>query len=314
MGKPISATEMGELCDHAATAAGRKNRAPYPAAGAANPDRPLWRRRALFGKVLAEARQAAEPVTDPLSVRPSAVALVTPLIGAVSVVSAGERRCATPGATILLTRAGSATAAWAAASVGLVLYLPRAGLQSAASAQLGDARRFANLCVAMSDGSLTRLTEAFETLVTSGADCGDRDSIDVETPLCTALVQAIAGRSDADRFFPIARSVTQAMRHVRDNLNAPCDAARLARVVGVTPDTLRTGFRTCLGVGLADYVWQARLTWARERLNGCHESRSIRELAVLAGFRDAAAFSRAYLRTFHEAPTETRSRAVRSMN
>lgn len=311
MGKPISTAEMAELCGHAvAPTPGPTALGGGPAPSSIARLRDSARQRAHFGRVTLDVRRVSRLTTETLRVRPSMALFVTLVQGSACVLVDGESHVIGAGAGLLVARGRSLSIAWRAASAGLVIHLPRTGLQAAVSAHLGDARRLAKVCAEVGNGRLGWLAGAAEGLATAGA----RDSLVTETRLCEAIVTGVANRANPDAVFPVYRSVTQAMRHVRANLGGNCDAASLARVVGVTADTLRTGFRTCLGMGLADYVWRARLDWARARLTSRHESRSIRQLAVLAGFRDAPTFSRAYLRTFHEPPTETRSRAVRSTN
>src|SRR3546814_12428854 len=79
-------------------------------------------------------------------------------------------------------------------------------------------------------------------------------------------------------------------------------------MVGVTADTLRKGFRACLGVTVKEYIQSVRLDWAHERLSSARECRSIAELAVAAGFNDGPNFSRSFVRRFGDPPSSSAER------
>src|SRR3546814_17010685 len=55
----------------------------------------------------------------------------------------------------------------------------------------------------------------------------------------------------------------EAMRLVRENHAEAFDIDGLATMVGVTADTLRKGFRTCLGVTVKEYIQSVRLEIGR---------------------------------------------------
>jgi transcriptional regulator GlxA family with amidase domain len=101
------------------------------------------------------------------------------------------------------------------------------------------------------------------------------------------------------------------MRIVGENHCRPFDTEALAAVVGVTGQTLRKGFRSCLGMSVKEYIQSVRLDWAHERLSGGCDGRPIAEIARRAGFAASPPFSRAYLKRFGEPPSQTRARAVR---
>jgi AraC-like DNA-binding protein len=192
----------------------------------------------------------------------------------------------------------------------LVLQFDRLRLNAEASRLLGDGRRLAtaidHLPLIGEDRLLERAIE--DLLFGSARHCA------LEAGFYRALAQRIVARPDRDRVMVRMRAVSEAIRLVRAEHRQAFDIERLASTVGVTADTLRKGFRTCLGMTVAAFVQSVRLDWAFERLCDLRECRSIAELAVAAGFSGGQIFSRHYVRRFAETPTQTRARAVRMMN
>jgi AraC-like DNA-binding protein len=191
-----------------------------------------------------------------------------------------------------------------------VVAVQKAALQAIASAKTGAARKVADAVLvlpAMPPDVLAMVTAApfaQEPPCENGENLAD---------LIQVLACAMLATQSLDFIFPIARGINRAMCYISEHLTEPCTPERLARVVGVTPRTVREGFHSYLGTSVANYVRQARLSWARKQLESGRESRSMRELALFLGFQDSPAFSRAYQSWFGESPTATRARAARSI-
>jgi len=116
----------------------------------------------------------------------------------------------------------------------------------------------------------------------------------------------------ADLRIPASASVRRAMDHLHQGSALDCTAEQLAGVAGVTLPVLRRNFKNCLGLTLTQFMLEARLQWARERLGSNTESRSIAELAAVIGL-SGVRFSRVYQRIFGETPTRTRMRAFHTL-
>jgi AraC-like DNA-binding protein len=189
-----------------------------------------------------------------------------------------------------------------------VVAVQKAALQAIASAKTGAARKIA-------DGLLVLPALPTDVLgsVTSGPFAAGLPRQDDDNSVIQMLACAMLATESLDYVFPIARGINRAMCYISEHLSEPCTPERLARVVGVTPRTVREGFHAYLGTSVANYVRQARLSWARKQLESGRDSRSVRELASFLGFQDSPAFSRAYQAAFGESPTATRARAARSI-
>ncbi|NLS28473.1 HTH-type transcriptional activator RhaR [Sphingomonas sp. S2M10] len=195
-------------------------------------------------------------------------------------------------------------------ATGLIVQFRTHRLNAEASRLLGDGRRLAtvldHVVLAGDDRLLERAVE--DLLFGSARHCA------LEAGFYRALAQRIVARQDRDSLVVRMRAVSEAIRLVRAEHRQAFDVERLASMVGVTADTLRKGFRACLGMTVGAFIQSVRLDWAFARLSDLRECRSIAELAVAAGFSGGQNFSRHYVRRFAETPTQTRFRAVRMAN
>lgn len=187
----------------------------------------------------------------------------------------------------------------------IVLAFPATLLNAVASARLGDGRRLVRCACRLP------VSADIRALATRAADAACPVEPAVVHRLMAALVDAIVAEGAAATLLPPLRAVSQAMAILRERLGEPVVVERLATMVGVTPQTLRKGFRLCLGATIKEYALATRLDWARARLESGRESRSVAELARVIGFTDGTYFSRSYVRRFGETPSHTRARAVR---
>ncbi len=100
--------------------------------------------------------------------------------------------------------------------------------------------------------------------------------------------------------------VAEAIRLMEASVEAPLTLARLARRVGVTARHLQDLFQATMGVAPHAHYMALRLNAARRRVIETREA--FADIAALAGFNSAAAFSRSYRAHYRESPTETRRR------
>ncbi len=191
-----------------------------------------------------------------------------------------------------------------------VIAIQKPALQAIASAKTGAARKLADSVLALRALPIDILVGKTNI---AGPDLEWHKATESPAALIDMLACAMLATESLDFIFPIARGINRAMSYINEHLSEACTPERLARVVGVTPRTVREGFHNYLGISVAHYVRQVRLCWARKRLESGRESRSVRELASFLGFQDSPAFSRAYQREFGESPTETRARSTRSI-
>ena len=125
-------------------------------------------------------------------------------------------------------------------------------------------------------------------------------------PALCAEIAALFMQSDAPpRSGMRPGLVDAALALMRRNLEHPLAIPALARTLGCTQRKLETRFQARMGVPPRRAYQRLRLLAAR-RLAG--ESRiSVAEIALRAGYADASAMTRAYLREFGETPRQTRA-------
>ena len=173
-----------------------------------------------------------------------------------------------------------ATAQWPAHSWGLVIELPRDGVNAAASA-LGDARRLASAACALGtrgedDGFDRAVARIVDQMMASppgrGAEAPGMDAV-----LCGSLALRVIAQDRSDALLPPVRSVGEAMRLIREDHRHDFDTEVLATRVGVTAQTLRKGFRSSLG---------QRLRWPTDRGHS-QGRRLLRSPAFLPGLCEA---------------------------
>jgi transcriptional regulator GlxA family with amidase domain len=98
--------------------------------------------------------------------------------------------------------------------------------------------------------------------------------------------------------------LAQAIRMMEAHVEAPVPVAAIARRAGVTPRTLETIFSKSIGETPGAYYLRLRLTAARKLVTDTRVP--LAEVAGRTGFSSAAAFSRAFSRTFGQAPVTLR--------
>ena len=288
--------------------------APSAAVARAASERSLSRYRIHVGELIVDLRYFARETTADVLVPRARALLLLPLNGPADMAAGDETRDCPAATPFLFAGKERLGVTWRAGSVALFVYLKRDRLNAAASAMLADGRRLAAMAMPLVPaGDDRRLERAADRIISL---CGNLSpshcpaSFAVETELYQALACRLASSADVQAILPPVRAVSEAMRLVRDDHRRAFDVESLAAMAGVTGQTLRKGFRACLGITVKEYIRTIRLEWAREQLKSARESRSIADLALAAGFADTPAFSRGYLRHYGESPSQTRARAV----
>lgn len=274
----------------------------------------LPRHRIHIGESIVELRTIARDAQGELSVPRSRVLLLIPFSGAAELCAGEAAMTCSAGTPFLHGGEARLAVAWKAGTSCLLLFLRRDRVNAAISAILADGRRLASVAVGLEGGDeeqrLERVAERVLRFAASGVAPQPAAGAALESALCDALAERVSGRSDLSAVAPPVRAVSEAMRVVREDHCRPYDVEMLAARVGVTGQTLRKGFRSCLGMTVKEYIRSVRLAWAYERLDSARESRSLGDMARAAGFASTPAFSRAYLSRYGEAPSRTRARAV----
>lgn len=239
--------------------------------------------------------------------------VIVPITGSAVMVSNDQTFVLGAGSALLLAACDRTATVWAAGSSALFLHVPRAVIQAEASSTSGGPCRLAAIDHLFA-WSLDHMgaSQPRATVASSSAFSGLEDALLLEKRTLTSLIATLQADAQAERLFPMARSVQRAVEQIRANPEHSWTIHDLAQLVGVTAGTLRRNFRTCLGVTVAQLVQQLRLEWVRAGLESVTESRSISDLSLAAGFSTPAMLTRAYQRRFGETPSQTRTRAFRS--
>lgn len=274
----------------------------------------LPRHRIHIGEAIVELRHIARDAEGEMSVPRSRVLLLIPFAGAAELCAGGAAMRCPAGTPFLHGGEAKLAVAWKAGTSCLLLFLRRDRVNAAISASLADGRRLASVAVGLGHAEggqrLEHVAERVLRFAASGVAPQPAAGAALESALYDALAERISGRSDLAAIAPPVRAVSEAMRVVREDHCRPYDVEMLAARAGVTGQTLRKGFRFCLGMTVKEYIRLVRLSWAYERLDSARESRSLGDMARAAGFASTPAFSRAYLSRYGEAPSQTRARAV----
>ena len=100
--------------------------------------------------------------------------------------------------------------------------------------------------------------------------------------------------------------VEQAIRLMEDNIEQPLSLTRIARRIGISARHLQALFQTGIGVAPHLHYLALRLNAARRMV--IETRASLADIAAVAGFNSASAFSRSYRAHFSESASETRRR------
>jgi AraC-like DNA-binding protein len=268
-------------------------------------------RRIQFGQMGVDLRRFSHQRCVQLEPNATTIHVVAPLTGGVVAVSDGETHQVRVGSALLLSRRQRADCFWSADSLALVLDIPMTLLQKAIADSFPEPRRLAAVNHAFAlDGRaapLAAMLFALRDMIASGPSAVVTGA-ETDRQLADALVEGLK-MDDGASLFAISRSLQRAADYLRAHPESRCSAGDLASIAGVTLPTLQRNVKTCLGVSLARFVEQVRLTWIYERLQSAEESRSIAHLAAAAGYQSSDSLTRGYKRLFDETPTRTRARA-----
>lgn len=283
-------------------------------AGSAAPERKAV--RACQDRVRAGTRLLRDGETLWLEPAQDLVQLVVPVGASVEVGSVREADRLDPGQALVLAQASRALLSARASTHLLLIDVPRGELQARCFAVSGEPRRVgrANL-VLPCDDVRQRFGEAILSLSAINI-FRFRDGGQARVCVGDAIVGALAGEmrdhEQADELFPIAASVQRAVERMRAVGAEPVTDDEVVRAAGVTRLTLRRTIRDVTGVPFVKLMADARLDWVRSRLQSNQESRSLSALAQVLGYNPVA-FSRTYQRRFGETPTQTRTRAFKTV-
>jgi len=103
-----------------------------------------------------------------------------------------------------------------------------------------------------------------------------------------------------------------ALQYMHDNFREDFSLAFLAGLIGVTPQHFCRIFRETLNMRPNDFLTERRLDEAKRLI--CERKKSLAEIAVLSGFRDASYFSTVFRKKEGVSPAEYRKKHSRGGN
>ncbi|MGH6788853.1 MAG: helix-turn-helix domain-containing protein [Pseudolabrys sp.] len=124
---------------------------------------------------------------------------------------------------------------------------------------------------------------------------------------------AFTGLPSPDAHGVLPGDLVRAVQWISTHLNEPLRIAQLAAVAGVPARTLETHFQQYLGTTPLGWLRHTRLAYARQQFITSNGKASVTEVATASGFSQLGRFSGHYRDAFGELPSQTRRRAIRSM-
>lgn len=91
------------------------------------------------------------------------------------------------------------------------------------------------------------------------------------------------------------QSLNELIQYIEENLEKNLDIQKMAKIVGVNPQTLQSLFSLVTNIGLAEYIRNRKLSKAVEDLK---MGKNVMEVAIKYGYNSATAFSRSFTK-FH---------------
>lgn len=266
-----------------------------------------------FGRVSVTPGVSARGEKQIVKSTAALVHVVAPLRGRISAVSEDGTIEVGPGEALVLGRSERAECIWRSDGASLLFTLPRAAIQTETSRRFGEPRRLAGANIALCWAWTPPLLRGRPMPILTDTDFVDVapriDTKAAEAATIRSLVDTLVAELDTDAMLPVSRSVQRVLDRVGEEPGADWTMDRLAAISGVTPESLRRSFRSCLGMPVKQVIRDMRLDWVSERLRSSSESRSISQLASASGIGSAAQLNRFYQRRFGESPSRTRSRA-----
>lgn len=151
---------------------------------------------------------------------------------------------------------------------------------------------------------------ALDTALSAGT-VGHEVLLTVTRWLTRACLPALAGPTAASRPALDGHDLAMIRAAMDTVLAAPAEAhtlASLARKVGTNVDKLKGLFPVVAGTSVGGFIDQVRMTLARERLEHGHEA--VQTIAFACGYRNAAAFSRAFRARHGMSPRSYRNKRM----
>ncbi|MCG2840439.1 helix-turn-helix domain-containing protein [Sandaracinobacter sp. RS1-74] len=278
-----------------------------------DPVRAMGRYRLHVGDLIVDMRASPPHSGADYRVPAHRALLLVPLGGDLEILTEAHRHDCPENTPFLFARGEEVTALWREGSWCLAIHLRRDRLNAALSAAVGGACKLTSVATLLQSGRELEQTLHLLLALVADAEPQQRPALlAIEANFYRRLAERLLPESGGEKLFTPVRSVSEAMRLVREDHSRAYDTEELATLVGVTAQTLRKGFRFCLGMSVKEYIQTVRLDWAHARLASGRDGRPIAEIARRAGFAESSPFSRAYMRRFGEPPSQTRAMAVRA--
>jgi AraC family transcriptional regulator len=102
--------------------------------------------------------------------------------------------------------------------------------------------------------------------------------------------------------------LTHALEYLHERFLERPTLDQLGQIAGVTPEHFNREFRRRYHVGAAEYIRRLRLDWAAEQLRT--HTKSIADIASVAGFSDQSHFTRHFRRRFGMTPAAFRAASL----
>lgn len=126
--------------------------------------------------------------------------------------------------------------------------------------------------------------------------------------LACVAADLMGGAEDHSRAGGERQAALHARELLESTLAAPPSLLELGRVVGLSPRALGGAFQSTFGRSVAEYVYEARMLLAREKLEQTFIP--VKQLAAEVGYGHVSNFTAAFTRRFGAAPAAFRRRGL----
>ena len=121
-----------------------------------------------------------------------------------------------------------------------------------------------------------------------------------------ALLHVVLCRPEFQWLGDVPPAVVQVLQHIEKHYDAPLYLPRLARMTGLSTESLARTFKRYQGMTLGQFILKVRVREAAHRLT--QTDMSLDEIAEKSGFPNRAYLSRVFKRVTGESPAEFRRR------